>query len=1098
MKVSLKLNIAVFLASFYALCAPVHVVAVSFSDTFTRTQANGWGSSDTGSSYTLGGGSSSEYAVNGSKGTIVQGTTATNRTLRLLSVNETDVDMKVKISVDKKPLTNTQHLYLIARRNATSNSEYFGHVLLLTNNKVYVNIQVNNAGTFTDLTANTAIPEMAQEINKEFWVRFQVSGTNPTTLKIKAWYDGWKEPTYWTSSVTDSTANLQQAGTLGLRAYLATSVSNAPITVSFDTFSITNPTPAPTPPALTGSTNTKGAAWHIGEWYNTVHGPNSYYFGGIYADLDRMHAAGIKWVRFTIDQGTQTTCGDNTKFYARIRDSLKARGMEGLARVSIPNSLTTTASSGERATFVDWISTLVECYKNDFTYWELGNENNLSSFWNINDADGSDPVAYTQSVNWYYLFLSDFYTTVKNIDSDLQVVHGGLSQHHLDRWLTEMATINPSGYFDIMSFHPYSDLGADGTVNQLNILYAKMQTIPGMETKPIWITEVGYTADAAEYPGNTGGSETTKASYLTDAYQKLLDWGVAGPIFWYDFAQNNTSGTSKYELTLSDRTTLMYTDRPAYTAMQNLWPGVPTAPTAIISAISTQTSSTSATISWTTSHIRSTQVEYGLTSSYGTTTAVTDTSPMTTSHSVSLTGLLPCVRYYYRVKSADTLGTVTTGTPGVFTTPGCTGSANVLDAAEDALPSATGGSASLLQSGRGIRVSAPAGFTGSDAVVQIKNVESRATLGVTMTPQNRHLVGDYLYDLKALTSVGTAVTSFAQNLSVTVTYSDESVVGQDENSLRIHRWDGSSWHELNNCSVSTNTNTVTCSTAGFSIFGLFGTLSSSSTEASSSSVTSCTQSVGDQVPWLYGAIPQDGNSIVLYFTKASDPVDTYALLYGPSEDKERYGAPQLAVPLDSQMTYTVTNLQPNTTYYFKVRGGNGCRTGSWSNELSAKTSDTNNQPTLLLMHSELLKDTAQEDTSVSSKQELSQKKSNGHRVEIKVIDVHGLPIEGAQVTLHSNVQEAHTDATGRVVFENVETGPHRVLIAYQNFEGEQALYLTEDKITISLQITVTQRSALLSPLYLVSMGGVLLSSVILTVFVLKLRSQKQATVRSRF
>lgn len=1093
MKVFFKLGIALLIAFFYTVWTPLQVAAVSFSDTFTRTQANGWGSSDSGSSYTLGGGNSSEYAVNGSKGSIVQGTTATNRTLRLLTVNEADVDMKIKISLDKKPLTNTQHLYLIARRNSTSNSEYFGHVLWLTNNKVYVNIQVNNAGTFTDLTANTAIPEMAQEINKEFWVRFQVSGTNPTTLKIKAWYDGWKEPTYWTSTVTDSTANIQQAGTLGVRAYLSSAVSNAPITVSFDNFTITNPTPAPTPPALTGSASTKGTAWHIGEWYNTANAPNTYYFGGIYADLDRMKAAGIKWVRFTIDQGTQTTCGDNTKFYSRIRDALKARGMEGLARVSIPNSLTTTASSGERASFVSWITTLVDCYKNDFTYWELGNENNLAAFWNINDADGSDPVAYAQSVNWYYLYLNDFYTAVKNIDSDLQVVHGGLSQHHLDRWLTEMASINPSSYFDIMAFHPYSDLGADGTINQLNILYAKMQTIPGMETKPIWITEVGYTADAAEYPGNTGGSESTKASYLSDAYQKLLDWGVSGPIFWYDFAQNSTSGTSKYELTFTDRSTVTYTDRLAYTAMQNLWPGGITAPSTAISSVVAQPSTTSATISWTTSYIRSSQVEYGLTTSYGTNTSVSNTSPMTTAHSVSLPGLLPCVRYHYRVKSADTLGAVTTGSDGTFTTQGCTGSATIRDTAEASIPSATGGSTSLLQSGKGIQVSAPAGFTGSDAVVQIKSVEPRATLGTTQTPQNRHLVGDYLYDLKALTGVGTAVTTFAQNLSITLTYSDESVVGQDENSLRIHRWDGSSWYELSNCSVDTSTNTVTCSTGGFSIFGLFGNLisSGSGSSQSSQSSTECRESVGNQAPWLYGAVPRDESSIVVYFTKASDPVDRYALLYGPSEDKERYGAPELALPLSSQMSYAVTNLQANTTYFFKVRGGNGCKPGSWSNELSAKTLSAHSQPRLELVSSKLLDENSEEKTSVPITQEEAQKDDTHHRVEIKVIDPEGLPLEGAKVTLHSKVQEGETNADGRVVFENVEAGAHTVHIAYQNFEGEQALYLTEDKTTFSLEITVTQRSVFWSPVYLISMGSALFICIVLIVLILRLRSRRK-------
>jgi cobalamin biosynthesis Mg chelatase CobN len=33
----------------------------------------------------------------------------------------------------------------------------------------------------------------------------------------------------------------------------------------------------------------------------------------------------------------------------------------------------------------------------------------------------------------------------------------------------------------------------------------------------------------------------------------------------------------------------------------------------------------------------------------------------------------------------------------------------------------------------------------------------------------------------------------------------------------------------------------------------------------------------------------------------------------------------------------VNSLQPNTKYYFKIRSGNGCATGNWSNEISAQT-----------------------------------------------------------------------------------------------------------------------------------------------------------------
>jgi hypothetical protein len=43
------------------------------------------------------------------------------------------------------------------------------------------------------------------------------------------------------------------------------------------------------------------------------------------------------------------------------------------------------------------------------------------------------------------------------------------------------------------------------------------------------------------------------------------------------------------------------------------------------------------------------------------------------------------------------------------------------------------------------------------------------------------------------------------------------------------------------------------------------------------------------------------------------------------------------------LSYTITMLQPNTKYYFKVRAGNGCATGNWGNTMSASTTSSTTQ-----------------------------------------------------------------------------------------------------------------------------------------------------------
>jgi hypothetical protein len=68
-------------------------------------------------------------------------------------------------------------------------------------------------------------------------VRFQVSGTSPTTLKVKVWPSTSPQPAAWTLTATDSTAGLQAAGAVGLTTYLSGSTTNAPTTVKFSSFS---------------------------------------------------------------------------------------------------------------------------------------------------------------------------------------------------------------------------------------------------------------------------------------------------------------------------------------------------------------------------------------------------------------------------------------------------------------------------------------------------------------------------------------------------------------------------------------------------------------------------------------------------------------------------------------------------------------------------------------------------------------------------------------------------------------------------------------------------------------------------------------------
>lgn len=95
--------------------------------------------------------------------------------------------------------------------------------------------------------------------------------------------------------------------------------------------------------------------------------------------------------------------------------------------------------------------------------------------------------------------------------------------------------------------------------------------------------------------------------------------------------------------------------------------------------VGTHTSNTALSITYTTSEAASTQLEYGLTTSYGTTTTESDTSPRVTSHEVALTGLEPCTKYHYRLLGSDSVSNSGSSADYTAKTGGCAQSSGGTD-----------------------------------------------------------------------------------------------------------------------------------------------------------------------------------------------------------------------------------------------------------------------------------------------------------------------------------------------------------------------------------------------------------------------------------
>lgn len=331
----------------------------------------------------------------------------------------------------------------------------------------------------------------------------------------------------------------------------------------------------------------KGVAWHMGDWYSTTLG--GYDKEGMKMDLDNMKAAGITWMRTSAGPNTcSLTSLQNTgtcSFYDWLIPELKSRGINWLPTVqkngAAPKDLGTEQ---DRQTYKDWLSRFVTRYKDDLKYWEIHNEPNSHYFWNIDENDATSS-AYAQSVSNYVEHLRDSYTTIKAVDPNLMVVSAGLSQWKSDPFMDKMIELGADQYLDIFGYHPYSDQGPDGVMGEINKVKNKLASSSNWAAKPIWVTELGFQLNA--YPGFVS-SEQQKADYIVQTWNRLKDGGINLPIILYVY-----SFAPPANIVDIDKAAHTTTFRPAYDAYKNLWmiapPPPPPEPSAPVVSITSPT-----------------------------------------------------------------------------------------------------------------------------------------------------------------------------------------------------------------------------------------------------------------------------------------------------------------------------------------------------------------------------------------------------------------------------------------------------------------------------------------------------------------------------
>jgi PKD repeat protein len=206
------------------------------ADAFGRT-VSGWGNADIGGAYSLQG-DAANYAVSGGVGTMQFASGGASRAALLNAVSQRDVDVSFRVSTDKVAAGGNYTVYAVTRRTGTN--EYRARIIFNANGTVSVNASVLDNGVESSLGAPVVVPGVVQGANSFIWFRAQVTGASPTTIRVKAWAEGQAEPAYQ-FTVTHSLAAVQVAGSLGLRAYVANTVTTAPLVLSFDDYSVRSP-----------------------------------------------------------------------------------------------------------------------------------------------------------------------------------------------------------------------------------------------------------------------------------------------------------------------------------------------------------------------------------------------------------------------------------------------------------------------------------------------------------------------------------------------------------------------------------------------------------------------------------------------------------------------------------------------------------------------------------------------------------------------------------------------------------------------------------------------------------------------------------------
>jgi hypothetical protein len=213
------------------VAAPLSIVAL---DSFERKMATGLGRAETGGQYEIRGDSGRISVANGAA--TIQLVTGQAGEARLPEIDAHQADLTLLIDSSTRPAQGDAQICVVLRA-LDDGSEYRATVHLSPADSAALSVEARSSSDSVTVAGPIVVPGAGAGLMR---VRATVEGSDPATIRMRAWMTSDPEPDFWHLSIVDWTGNLQAAGSVGIAWSLDGDPSGRPLTLRFDDLAATS------------------------------------------------------------------------------------------------------------------------------------------------------------------------------------------------------------------------------------------------------------------------------------------------------------------------------------------------------------------------------------------------------------------------------------------------------------------------------------------------------------------------------------------------------------------------------------------------------------------------------------------------------------------------------------------------------------------------------------------------------------------------------------------------------------------------------------------------------------------------------------------